>query len=344
MVDAVVHALPEVFRAQLDLGRGQVVLKRAPQLEPQAAGDAFQRALDADQAVSGGAQGGRALAELRRRDAHQVALEALGQELAGALAQVVAERARVGAEHAEHQVGAAHLLAALARLGQDARDERQVTQHAEQRQERERDQTVRLGAGHAANELEHLRRLDAVELGPELERVERVEERAAIDLAVNLGEGGVEQPERHALGAQQPFDDLGAGGQAVAERDQALFGGGLVGALAEQAGARVVLGQHRLQVAVKDEGSIGTAEQLARERDGARQAVVKSGHVGAKVERDDGGAARRPRVIARIGEAGRGFEQHLELEQGFVAPFELAAPTATLRAARAARGAARASR
>jgi hypothetical protein len=75
---------------------------------------------------------------------------------------------------------------------------------------------VRFGAGHATNELQHLRRLDAVEFRPELERVEWVEERAAIDLAVDLRKRGVEQAKRHALRTQQAFDDLGARRQAVA--------------------------------------------------------------------------------------------------------------------------------
>ena len=68
-------------------------------------------------------------------------------------------------------------------------------------------------------ELERLRRLDRVEPGTELGRVERIEKGGAIDLAINLRECRVEQPKRHALRAQQAFNHLGAGGQAVAQRN-----------------------------------------------------------------------------------------------------------------------------
>ncbi len=237
--------------------------------------------------------------------AHQIALEAFGQKLAGALAQVVAESARVGAQHAQHQVGAAHLLAALARVHENARDEREVAQHPKQRQEREGDQAVRFWAWHAADQLQHLRfRFDAIELGAKFESVQGVEEGAAIDLAIDAGQCGVEEPKRHALRAQQPLDDLGASSEAVAERDQAFFRAALVGALAEQARACVVFRQHRLEVAVKDERAVGGAEQLARERDGARQAVVKGRHRRAKVERAS--------MAVRRGGPGwlRGFEKH----------------------------------
>ena len=74
---------------------------------------------------------------------------------------------------------------------------------------------MRLGPGHAADQLQHLRRLDTVELRSELEGVERVEERAAIDLAVDLRERRVEQAKRHALRPQQAFDDLGASRETV---------------------------------------------------------------------------------------------------------------------------------
>jgi hypothetical protein len=181
---------------------------------------------------------------------------------------------------------------------------------------------VRFGSGHAADQVQHLRALDAVELGPELEGAQRVEIRAAVDLAVDAGERGVKQTKRHARRAQQAFDDLGAGREPVAQRDQAFDRPSLVRAL-KQARARVVFGQDGLEVAMEDEGAIGGAEQLARQRDGARQAIVKRRERRAQIERHDGGAARRAGVIARVREAGGRLEPHLELEQRFVAALEL---------------------
>jgi hypothetical protein len=120
----------------------------------------------------------------------------------------------------------------------------------------------------------------------------------------------------------------------VTQRDQALDRAGLVRALAEQARARVVFGQHRLEVAVEDEGAIGRAQELARQRRAAGEPVVKGGQRRAKVEGDDGRAPRRTRMVARIREASRGLEQHLEFEQRFVAAFqlELGQPRLALRA------------
>jgi hypothetical protein len=92
---------------------------------------------------------------------------------------------------------------------------------------------MRLGPWHAANQVQHLRALDAVELGPELERAQRIEILAAVDFAINPGERGMKQAKRHPRGAQQAFDHLRASGQSVAQGDQTLFGAGLVRALAE---------------------------------------------------------------------------------------------------------------
>jgi hypothetical protein len=61
---------------------------------------------------------------------------------------------------------------------------------------------VRFGTGHAADQVQNLGRLDAIELGAKLERVEWIEEGAAIDLAVHAGQRGVKQAKRDALGAQ----------------------------------------------------------------------------------------------------------------------------------------------
>ena len=78
-----------------------------------------------------------------------------------------------------------------------------VAEHAEERQEGERDEPVRLLARHALDELEHLRRRDAVELGAELERRERVEERALRDLAHRGRQVRVEEPVRQPREAEQ---------------------------------------------------------------------------------------------------------------------------------------------
>ena len=84
----------------------------------------------------------------------------------------------------------------------------QVAEHAEEREERERDEAVRLLARHALDQLEHLRRRDAVELGAELERGERVEVRALRDLALRRRQERVEEAEGHAREAEQAARDL----------------------------------------------------------------------------------------------------------------------------------------
>ena len=130
-------------------------------------------------------------------------LEALGEQDPGAVAEVAGERARVGAKHREDQVDAARERR-LFSLGcwAIALDEPRVAQHAEEREERERHEAVRLLARHVADELEHLGRRDAIELGAELERAERVEERALRDLALRGGEERVEEAVGHARQAE----------------------------------------------------------------------------------------------------------------------------------------------
>ena len=98
-------------RAQLVLGRAgvggrQVVLEGAPHLEPQVGGEPGERALDADEAVPLGEQLLVARRDVARGHAEEIALEALGEQPAGAPAEVVGERARVAAQHREDQVGA----------------------------------------------------------------------------------------------------------------------------------------------------------------------------------------------------------------------------------------------
>src|SRR5262249_19560756 len=98
--------------------------------------------------------------------------------------------------HAEHEIGAAGHCLALAALGDDASEEPQITQHTEQRQEGERDEVMRLAAWAAADDLQHLRRLDAIELRPELERRERIEERVVRDLPLQKARRRIEDAKR----------------------------------------------------------------------------------------------------------------------------------------------------
>src|SRR4051812_17092464 len=69
---------------------------------------------------------------------------------------------------------------------------------------------------------------------------------------------------------------------------------------------------------MEDESAIERPEQLTRECNGALQAITKDLERGAKIVRDDGGAAGSSRVVARVREASGGFEQDLELEQELV--------------------------
>ena len=61
---------------------------------------------------------------------------------------------------------------------------------------------MRLLARHVADQLEHFGRGDAIELGAELERRERVEVGVLRDLALRDGEERVEEPERDAREAE----------------------------------------------------------------------------------------------------------------------------------------------
>src|SRR5450432_2936046 len=74
---------------------------------------------------------------------------------------------------------------------------------------------------------------------------------------------------------------------------------------------------------MKDEGAVERAKQVPRELNRTLEAVMIGLQREPKVLRDDQRAARRARVIARIGEASRRFEQDLELEQDIVLVFEV---------------------
>ncbi len=102
-----------------------------------------------------------------------------------------------------------------------------------------------------------------------------------------------------------------------------LFAGDvLVRAFDEQPGARAVLGQHGLEVAMEDEGAIERTEQLPGEGDRPLEPVAKDLQRGPEIVPHDGGAAGRAGVVARVRVAGRCLEQHLELEQEIVLVLE----------------------
>ena len=112
-------------RAQLVLGRPRVGgaggrARRCAASRAAGSRRARERALDADEAVPLGEELVVARAELARGHAEEVALVALGEERAGAPAEVVRERARVAAQHGEDEVGAAR-DAAVGVVERDAR-------------------------------------------------------------------------------------------------------------------------------------------------------------------------------------------------------------------------------
>src|SRR6187399_3326979 len=107
------------------------------------------------------------------------------------LAQIVAEGSRVRAQYTEHQVGASDAVATpVAELGSDARQKAQVAQHAKQREKRERNQSPRFVARNPADQVEHLWRLDPIELRAKLQRAERVENGITSHLALHQREHG----------------------------------------------------------------------------------------------------------------------------------------------------------
>ena len=66
--------------------------------------DAFERGLDVEETMPSSEERLVALADLRGRYAEELALVALGEKRPASVTQVLGERARVGAEHAEHEV------------------------------------------------------------------------------------------------------------------------------------------------------------------------------------------------------------------------------------------------
>src|SRR5262249_22557141 len=110
-----------------------------------------------DQAMRFGSEGRRARAQLTSRDREHVALVTVGKVRARLAAQVVRECPSVRAEHAEHEVRTPRDGVTLAGFRDDAPEQTQVAQHAEQGQERQRDEVMRLATGAAPDDLKHLR-------------------------------------------------------------------------------------------------------------------------------------------------------------------------------------------
>jgi hypothetical protein len=306
-------------RAQIVLGRAgvggrEVVLERAPHLEAEVRREASERALDRDEAVALGVELVEARDDVGRGDAEEIALVAVGEERARAAAEVARERARVAAEDGDDEVGAAR-DATVGVIDDDRVDEPEVAEHAEEGEERERDESVRLLAGHALDELQDLRGGDAIELGSELERRERVEVRALRDLAHGRREARVEEAEVDALDAEQAADHLDDVREAMAEHEEARLGGLLPERRVHEARARRVLREHRLEVALEDVRPVAFAEHGARELDDARHAVARVLQVLVKVVADDRVAARGAGVVPRVREARDALEEDLELEE-----------------------------
>ena len=103
-------------------------------------------------------------------------------------------------------------------------EQREVPKHAEQREERERDEAACLLARHLPHQLEDAEVRDPVELGAELERRERIEERGLRHLAVRDGERRVEEPERHAREPRHAAGHLEEVRERVAQEEQRLLG------------------------------------------------------------------------------------------------------------------------
>src|SRR4029079_19076016 len=80
------------------LGRRQIVLERAPQLEADVRRDPAERSLDTEEAVGLGVELVEAVGQLRSRDLEELSLVALGELIARVLAEVAGESARVGTE------------------------------------------------------------------------------------------------------------------------------------------------------------------------------------------------------------------------------------------------------
>ncbi len=252
---------------------------------------------------------------------HDLALEPLRQQGAGAAAQVPGQGARVGPQHAQHEVhDRRRSPRVVGRLLGHPLDEGEVAEHAEQGQHRQRDEAPRVLARHAPDQLEHLVLGDAIELGPELQGAQGVEVRALGDLALRRAEQGVEEAEGHARQARQARRHLVEVGHRVAQLEERARGrvvapDGVGETPARQARARLIVGQHRLEVALEDERALALAEQQAARLHDAAEGLAHQRRVLAEVLGHHRRLARRPGVVARVGEAGQALEEDLELEQ-----------------------------
>jgi hypothetical protein len=103
-------------------------------------------------------------------------------------------------------------------------EEREVPDHAEEREERQRDQLSRLFARDLAHQLEQSNVRDPVELGPELQRRQRIEERRLRDLAMGHRQRCVEEPEGDAREPRHAAGHLEQVRERVAQEKQRLLG------------------------------------------------------------------------------------------------------------------------
>jgi hypothetical protein len=119
--------------------------------------------------------------------------------------------------------------------------------------------------------------------GPELERDERVEVRAAPDLARDRAEEGEVRAMRDAAEAHQAVGDLDEAAEGVAQHEERLVGRVLRELVAHELAALLVLGEHRLEIAREDVGAILRAEQLTRLRDRLLERVAHDAQLVSEV-------------------------------------------------------------
>ncbi len=231
------------------------------------------------------------------------------------MTKIRGESARVGSQNAQRDVDDAGRSPRAFVLAHRRLEELQVTEHPEEGEERQRDQSARVLAGHAAHQFEDARVRDAIELGPELERDERIEIRALRDLALRDAEQRVKQPKRHALQAAHAARHFEQVRHAVSQVEERLLGRVLRGDRVREARAAGVVGDDRLEIALEHERAIALELQRATQRRDAPHRLARERERVAVVLRDDRRATRRTRVVARIREAREPLEQHLELEE-----------------------------
>src|SRR4051812_16444494 len=109
-------------------------------------------------------------------------------------------------------------------MRRDALDEPHVTEHAKEREERERHQAMGMGTRYIVDEVEDLGRSDAIELGTKLERAQRIEERVVGNLALRRGDQRIKETIGDAGEPQNAIGHLERLRESMAQNEQALFG------------------------------------------------------------------------------------------------------------------------